>query len=61
MRDFPLLSSIEQYGTTSEGRPIRAFVVRRGSTLKPTVVIESGLRARFVYDFQTKIEILLFK
>lgn len=44
--EFPGLASIENHGTTVEGRPIQAFVIRRGTTLKPTIVIDAGLRAR---------------
>lgn len=43
--DFPNLASIEEYGTTSEGRTVKAFVIRKGAP-KPTVVIEAGLRPR---------------
>lgn len=42
----PNLVHIEQYGVTAQGRPIEAFVIRQGTTLKPTIIIEAGLRAR---------------
>lgn len=45
-QENPDLAHIEQYGVTSQGRPIEAFVIRQGTTLKPTIVIEAGLRAR---------------
>lgn len=45
MEDFPDLASIEEYGTTTEGRRVKAFVIRRGQP-KRTIVIEAGLRPR---------------
>lgn len=46
VQEHPDLAHIEQYGVTAQGRPIEAFVIRQGTTLKPTIVIEAGLRAR---------------
>lgn len=37
--------TLEDYGTTYQGRPIQAFIVRRGVP-KPTIVVEAGLRPR---------------
>lgn len=50
LEDYPELTFEQSYGRTVEGRHIEAFVVRRGGangTPKPTIIIESGLRARF--------------
>jgi hypothetical protein len=40
-----VLASIEEYGTTTEGRRVKAFVIRKGAP-KPTIIIEAGLRPR---------------
>ncbi|CRL03581.1 CLUMA_CG016523, isoform A [Clunio marinus] len=45
IQDFPALFSREQYGTTSEGRRVEAFVIRRGAP-KPTIVVECGISPR---------------
>lgn len=49
LEDYPDLVFEETYGRTSEGRDIEAFVIRKGGAsgvAKPTIIIESGLRAR---------------
>lgn len=45
IEEFPSLVTLEEYGTTYQGRPIQVFVVRRGAP-KPTIVVEAGLRPR---------------
>lgn len=52
--DYPELTFEETYGRTAQGRDIEAFIVRRGAasgTPKPTIIIESGLRPRFLFCF----------
>lgn len=44
--DYPNLAFLEEYGRTSEGRPIEALVIRRGAP-KKTIVVEAGLRPRW--------------
>jgi murein tripeptide amidase MpaA len=49
LEEFPDLTFEETYGRTSEGREIEAFVIRKGGASgppKPTIIVESGLRAR---------------
>jgi hypothetical protein len=45
VEDFPNLASIEEYGTTQEGRHVKAFVIRKGAP-KQTIVVEAALRPR---------------
>lgn len=49
LAEFPGLVFEETYGRTSEGREIEAFVIRDGGASgapRPTIIVESGLRAR---------------
>jgi hypothetical protein len=47
VEDYPDIASTEEYGTTTEGRRIRAFVIRRGAP-KRTIIVEAALRPRLV-------------
>lgn len=49
-QENPGLAQVEQFGVTAQGRPIEAFVIRQGATLKPTIIIEAGLRARYLLN-----------
>jgi hypothetical protein len=45
--DFPAIAKLEAFGRTANDEHLEALVVRKGSP-KATVVIEAGLRGRFV-------------